>query len=186
MADSEKTYEQTGPGEDVSDAPLGEQARGPHDPGGSPEAEGIPDLQDGTPEQQRASDPQQAPVPGDSPTAATRSAPTPEEMREGASWDQRLAEEEPEQPQEQEPGPYGPAWGRTGELPPEEPGAGRDNPELDAPEPGDATADELSGLLYEEAEPAPPRRQDVHAEEAAAEGPAAEEEAVRTRDEGEA
>lgn len=67
----------------------------PHDPATDPEAEGIPDLQDGTPEQQRANDPQQAPVPGDTPTAAGRRT-TPREIREGESLDERLAEEEPE------------------------------------------------------------------------------------------
>ncbi|GAA2612646.1 DUF5709 domain-containing protein [Streptomyces axinellae] len=70
---------------------------GPSDPGGDPEDEGIPDLQDGSPEQERASDPQQQPVPGDSPTAPTLAAPTPEELREGESLDERLAEEEPEE-----------------------------------------------------------------------------------------
>ncbi|MEW2457685.1 DUF5709 domain-containing protein [Streptomyces albus] len=68
----------------------------PGDPGADPEDQGIPDLQDGTPQQERASDPQQESVPGDAPTAATRAAPTPAEMREGESLDQRLAEEEPE------------------------------------------------------------------------------------------
>ncbi|WP_326686475.1 DUF5709 domain-containing protein [Streptomyces sp. NBC_01795] len=69
----------------------------PSDPGGDPEDEGIPDLQDGTPEQQRSSDPQQQPVPGDSPTAPTLAAPTPAELREGESLDERLAEEAPEE-----------------------------------------------------------------------------------------
>ncbi|MDJ1133023.1 hypothetical protein [Streptomyces iconiensis] len=73
-----------------------ETATPPPDPGANPEDEGIPDLQDGTPEQQWASDPQQQPVPGDSPTAVTRAAPTPNEMREGESMDERLAQEEPE------------------------------------------------------------------------------------------
>jgi hypothetical protein len=67
----------------------------PHDPATDPETEGIPDLQDGTPEQQRASDPQQASVPGDTPTAVEGRT-TPREVREGESLDERLAKEEPE------------------------------------------------------------------------------------------
>ncbi|MEW2218443.1 DUF5709 domain-containing protein [Streptomyces sp. NPDC006990] len=73
-----------------------EHAR-PADPGAEPEDEGIPDLQDGAPMQQRSSDPQQESVPGDTPTAVTRAAPTPSEMRAGESLDERLAEEEPEE-----------------------------------------------------------------------------------------
>ncbi|SER95107.1 DUF5709 domain-containing protein [Streptomyces qinglanensis] len=69
----------------------------PADPGAEPEDEGIPDLQDGAPMQQRSSDPQQEAVPGDTPTAVTRAAPTPAEMRAGESLDERLAEEEPEE-----------------------------------------------------------------------------------------
>ncbi|MFI8848799.1 DUF5709 domain-containing protein [Streptomyces sp. 891-h] len=69
----------------------------PADPGADPEDQGIPDLQDGAPMQQRSSDPQQEAVPGDTPTAVTRSAPTPAEMREGESLDERLAEELPEE-----------------------------------------------------------------------------------------
>ncbi|WP_326689749.1 hypothetical protein OIE63_23050 [Streptomyces sp. NBC_01795] len=81
-------------------APVPEGASGwagPSDPGGDPEEEGIPDLQDGTPEQERSSDPQQQPVPGDSPTAPTLAAPTPAELHEGESLEERLAEEEPEE-----------------------------------------------------------------------------------------
>ena len=122
----------------------------PHDPGVDPEDEGIPDLQDGTPEQQRASDPQQEPVPGDTPTAPTRSAPTPAELHEGASLDERLAEEEPEAE---------PSWPQ-------------------APASSDRT-----GRLYEEAEPRPPRRQDVYAQEFEQQGLSAEEEAVRAPEE---
>ncbi|MFD2357722.1 hypothetical protein ACFSTC_63245 [Nonomuraea ferruginea] len=40
-----------------------------HDPRSRFEDEGIPDLQDGTPEQQWAEDPQEAPLPADHPTA---------------------------------------------------------------------------------------------------------------------
>lgn len=69
----------------------------PADPGAEPEDQGIPDLQAGAPMQQRSNDPQQESVPGDTPTAATRAAPTPAEMREGESLDERLAEERPEE-----------------------------------------------------------------------------------------
>ncbi|MBO8194879.1 hypothetical protein ITI46_24945 [Streptomyces oryzae] len=73
----------------------------PADPGAEPEDQGIPDLQDGAPMQQRSSDPQQESVPGDTPTAVTRSAPTPAEMREGETLDERLAEEQPEESERQ-------------------------------------------------------------------------------------
>lgn len=140
-------------GEDVSPTGPPEEevpgAEGPSDPGGAPEDEGVPDLQDGSPEQQLANDPQQQPVPGDAPTAPTRDPATAAELAEGGSLDERLAEEQPE-------------------------------------EDADSALTEsnaASGQLYEEAEPAPPRRQDIHAEEEAAEGLSAEEEAVRTVDE---
>lgn len=135
----------------------------PSDPGGAPEDEGVPDLQAGTPAQQRANDPQQEPVPGDTPTAVTQNPPTPAEMREGGSLDDRLAEEEPD---------TGPAPG--GE---EDPTTG-DSPasEAAAPEAG-------TGQLHDERESAPFRDQDVFGEGAAAEGLSAEEDAVRTRDE---
>lgn len=67
-----------------------------HDPGADPEAEGIPDLQDGTPEAQRASDPQRMPVPGDRPTAVDKFGTTTLEQMAGESLDDKLAEEEPE------------------------------------------------------------------------------------------
>ncbi|MGY1439321.1 hypothetical protein [Streptomyces reniochalinae] len=94
-----------GPGRDTGgfdtsfltpEAEADEEHAEPADPGVAPEEQGIPDLQDGTPEQQRASDPQKESVPGDEPTAVTRSAPTPAEIREGESLDERLDEEEPE------------------------------------------------------------------------------------------
>lgn len=92
--------EETGPPlsfeDPYDDEEFSADGSGPSDPGGSPEDEGIPDLQDGTPQQQGANDPQQQPVPGDTATAVSRSAPTPAEMREGESLDERLAEEEPD------------------------------------------------------------------------------------------
>lgn len=80
-------------------------SRRPHDPGADPEDEGIPDLQDGTPEQQWSSDPQQESVPGDEPTAAMAHGTTANEAREGESLDERLAEEEPEPDPAVPPGP---------------------------------------------------------------------------------
>src|SRR5262249_41842683 len=68
-----------------------------HDPGASPEEEGIPDLQDGTPEQQRASDPQQAPGPGDRRAAINDYGPPAVEQAEGEPLEGRLAREEPEE-----------------------------------------------------------------------------------------
>ena len=67
-----------------------------HDPGVDPEDEGIPDLQSGTPQAQRASDPQQAPVPGTEPVASDRHGVTVLEQQEGRSLDSRLEEEEPD------------------------------------------------------------------------------------------
>ncbi|XVQ09155.1 DUF5709 domain-containing protein [Spirillospora sp. CA-255316] len=64
----------------------------------SPEDEGIPDLQDGTPEQYWAEDPQEAALPGDEPVAVDDFGTTAEEMREGEPLDERLRREEPERP----------------------------------------------------------------------------------------
>lgn len=153
-----------GLGEDLSqEAAMREGLGEPSDPGGAPEDEGIPDLQEGTPAQQRANDPQQEPVPGDTPTAVTQNPPTPAEMREGESLDERLAEEEPD----------------TGSVPPgeEDPATG-DSPASDAAVPETGT-----GRLLDERESAPFRDQDVFGEGVGTEGLSAEEEAVRTRDE---
>jgi hypothetical protein len=60
------------------------------------EDEGIPDLQEGTPEQQWARDPQEAPLPGREPTAVLDHGTTAEEQREGEPLDLRLSREEPE------------------------------------------------------------------------------------------
>ncbi|MEU6041886.1 DUF5709 domain-containing protein [Actinomadura sp. NPDC047616] len=73
-----------------------------------PEDEGIPDLQDGTPGQQRAQDPQEAPVPGDRPMALDEFGMTEEEMRAGEPLDMRLAREEPDIPEVPDE-PYRPA-----------------------------------------------------------------------------
>lgn len=144
------------------------QAEGPgapSDPGRAPEEEGVPDLQDGTPEQQQANDPQQQPVPGDTPTAVTQDPPTPTEMREGQSLEERLTEEEPEPDT---------AQALRGQA---DPSTG------DSPASDTATVDGRTGLLHDGSESAPFRHQDIFAEEADAEGLSAEEEAVRTRNE---
>lgn len=66
------------------------------DPRSEFEDQGIPDLRDGYPEQEWAEDPQQAPVPGDEPSAVDDYGTTAEEQREGESLDGRLRREEPE------------------------------------------------------------------------------------------
>jgi hypothetical protein len=60
------------------------------------EDEGIPDLQEGTPEQQWSRDPQEAPLPGREPTAVLDHGTTAEEQREGEPHDLRLSREEPD------------------------------------------------------------------------------------------
>jgi hypothetical protein len=75
-------------------------------------------LQDGTPEQQWAADPQQAPVPGDRPVAVDDFGTTAQEQYEGEDLDGRLSREEPDQ--QVEPGPASP-----GETPGERHRSGR-------------------------------------------------------------
>lgn len=67
-----------------------------HDPGSRFEDAGIPDLQDGTPEQQQAEDPQELPLPGDAPNASVDWGTTVEEQLEGEPHSRRLAREEPD------------------------------------------------------------------------------------------
>lgn len=67
-----------------------------HDPRSEFEDEGIPDLQDGTPEQQWAVDPQRAPAPGDEPMAVEDYGTTAEEQVEGEPLASRLGREEPD------------------------------------------------------------------------------------------
>ncbi|GAA3652070.1 hypothetical protein L7D48_14060 [Streptomyces sp. S1A] len=76
------------PGDSALDAP--------YDPGGRPEDEGIPDLQNGMPEQEWMNDPQQMPVPGERPVAAEEWGTTYSEQVEGKPLGDRLAEEEPD------------------------------------------------------------------------------------------
>jgi hypothetical protein len=70
------------------------------DPESAFEDEGIPDMQDGTPEQQWASDPQEQPLPGDEPVGVDEYGTTADEQYENESLDRRLAREEvePEEP----------------------------------------------------------------------------------------
>ena len=60
------------------------------------EDDGIPDLQDGTPEQQWAEDPEFQPVPGENPGASTDYGTTAFEQSEGEPLDVRLAREVPD------------------------------------------------------------------------------------------
>ncbi|XVQ89811.1 DUF5709 domain-containing protein [Microbispora siamensis] len=66
------------------------------DPRSRFEDEGIPDLQEGTPEQQWAEDPQEMPLPGDRPLGLDEYGTTPNEMREGESLGRRLSREVPD------------------------------------------------------------------------------------------
>jgi hypothetical protein len=66
------------------------------DPHSEFEDEGIPDLQDGTPEQEWAVDPERAPLPADRPTAVDDFGTTDEEQIEGEPLDLRVRREIPE------------------------------------------------------------------------------------------
>ncbi|PKK13957.1 DUF5709 domain-containing protein [Thermomonospora sp. CIF 1] len=66
------------------------------DPRSRFEDEGIPDLQDGTPQQQWAEDPQEMPLPGEEPVAVDRYGTTAEEQAAGEPMDYKLAREQPE------------------------------------------------------------------------------------------
>ncbi|WP_344966854.1 DUF5709 domain-containing protein [Streptosporangium fragile] len=68
-----------------------------HDPHSRFEDEGIPDLQDGTPQQQWAVDPQEAPLPGDRPVGVDEFGTTVDEQIQGESLDSRLDREIPEE-----------------------------------------------------------------------------------------
>ncbi|MGK5558653.1 DUF5709 domain-containing protein [Actinomadura kijaniata] len=64
----------------------------------TPEDDGIPDLQDGTPQQQWAEDPQRMVLPGDRSMTLDEYGTTVEEMRQGEPLSRRLEREEPEVP----------------------------------------------------------------------------------------
>jgi len=66
------------------------------DPRSRFEDEGIPDLQDGTPQQQWAEDPQEMPLPGEEPVAVDRYGTTAGEQAAGEPMDYKLAREQPE------------------------------------------------------------------------------------------
>jgi hypothetical protein len=66
------------------------------DPHSKFEDEGIPDLQAGTPEQQWAVDPQEAPLPADHPVAVDDFGTTADEQLQGEPLDQRVEREVPE------------------------------------------------------------------------------------------
>lgn len=68
-----------------------------HDPRSRFEDEGIPDLQDGTPQQQWAVDPQEASLPGDRPVGVDEYGTTAEEQIQGEPLAGRLEREEPEE-----------------------------------------------------------------------------------------
>jgi len=68
-----------------------------HDPGASPESQGIPDVADDAfPERSVVDDPELPALPGDQPVAVERTGTTVLEQIEGESLDERLSEEEPE------------------------------------------------------------------------------------------
>jgi Family of unknown function (DUF5709) len=94
------------------------------DPRSEFEEQGIPDLQDGYPEQGWAEDPQQAPVPGDEPVAVDDFGTTVEEQREGEPLEGRLRREQPDRSPGEEPPP------RAGRLVQDDEGV-RDDTESD-------------------------------------------------------
>jgi hypothetical protein len=68
-----------------------------HDPHSRFEDEGIPDLQDGTPQQQWAVDPQEAPLPADRPVGVDEFGTTVDEQIQGESLEGRVEREMPEE-----------------------------------------------------------------------------------------
>ncbi|TDC01260.1 hypothetical protein E1267_32450 [Nonomuraea longispora] len=68
-----------------------------HDPRSRFEDEGIPDLQDGTPQQQWSVDPQEAPLPADEPVAVEDFGTTDDEQIQGESLSGRLEREASEE-----------------------------------------------------------------------------------------
>jgi hypothetical protein len=109
----------------------------------TPEDEGIPDLQDGSPEQYWAEDPQEASVPGDDPAALDDYGMTGDEMNAGEPLDGRLRREEPDGPS-QDDGPADPA----GRLVAPDEGA---HPDTEEDLVGDDVGDDGGGYTAEEA-----------------------------------
>ncbi|WP_395111054.1 DUF5709 domain-containing protein [Actinomadura sp. SCN-SB] len=110
---------------------------------GTPEDEGIPDLQDGSPEQYWAEDPQEQAVPGDDPAALDDYGMTGTEMHTGEPLDGRLRREQPDGPR-MEPGPAAPA----GRLVAPDEGAHADTEEYMV---GNDVGDDGGGYTAEEA-----------------------------------
>jgi hypothetical protein len=121
------------------------------DPRSEFEDEGIPDLQDGFPEQHWAEDPQRASPPGDEPLALDDFGTTGEEQREGEPLDGRLQREEPEPELRDDAGTSAPA----GRLVEQDEGVRRDT-EKDAvaddvgPDTGGFTAEEEAVRVEDE------------------------------------
>jgi hypothetical protein len=84
------------------------------DPRSRFEDEGMPDLQNGSPEQEWAVDPQEAPVPGEQPEAMEDYGITGEEQARGEPLEDRLEREEPEKQPDFGAGPGRPAADRAG------------------------------------------------------------------------
>jgi hypothetical protein len=140
-----------------------------HDPGVNPEDEGIPDLTDGSPEAERANDPQRMPVPGDEPIAADAHGTTTAEQIEGEPLDRRLAAEEPDVGEED-------PLGEPNALEERDPDREPDDDELLGH--ADGLPDEETGQLADDPYPGRPRNQDVFSHENPAAGLSAEEAAV--------
>jgi hypothetical protein len=141
-----------------------------HDPGVSPEDEGIPDLTDGSPEAERAGDPQRMPVPGDEPVAADAYGTTTAEQIEGEPLDRRLAAEEPDVGEEEPLGEPNAIEERDPDREPE--------PDDDPLADGGGLPDEETGQLADDPYPGRPRNQDVFSHGNPVEGLSAEEAAV--------
>ncbi|RFU40339.1 hypothetical protein DZF91_17670 [Actinomadura logoneensis] len=109
------------------------------DPRSRLEDEGIPDLQNGTPGQQRAVDPQEASVPADRPLALDEFGTTAEEQREGETVKRRLEREEPEEQ---------PEFGATGPRP--MPGAEDTGADFGADEEEGGAEGEREGAITDE------------------------------------
>ncbi len=75
---------------------MTEHTRPEPDPRSRAEDEGIPDLREGTPEREWAHDPQEEPLPGESPVGIDEYGTTSEEMARGESLDMRLSREVPD------------------------------------------------------------------------------------------
>ncbi|MFF0310331.1 DUF5709 domain-containing protein [Streptosporangium sp. NPDC004379] len=113
----------------------------PGDPYSRAEDEGIPDLQEGTPEQQWAVDPQEEPLPADQPGALDDYGTTAEEWSAGEPLDGRLSREEPE------PQPlFGTEEGERTGRGEDEAATGEDGLDPDVPDSLDEQVTETSGL----------------------------------------